>query len=73
VLPWSSFWGRNFFVEHWPSLRPWLVNDFVRGGVTGLGVVNLVAGIADLVPVFLTRDPQDAAVARQGAEREGGA
>jgi hypothetical protein len=32
------------------------VNDFVRGAVTGLGVVNIVAGIADLVPVVLSRD-----------------
>jgi len=31
------------------------VNDFVRGAVTGLGVVNIGAGIADLVPVMLSR------------------
>jgi hypothetical protein len=48
------------FVQHWPSIRPWLVNDFVRGGVTGLGVVNVVAGIADLLPVFVTRERDDA-------------
>ena len=72
MLPWSSFWGRNYFVEHWPALRPWIANDFVRGGVSGLGIVNLVAGIADLVPVFLTRDPHDAALGRRSAERDGG-
>ena len=49
------------FVQHWPAIRPWLVNDFVRGGVSGLGVVNLVAGLADLVPLFLRRDRDDAA------------
>lgn len=59
VLPWSSFWGRNFFVEHWPALRPWLASDFVRGGISGLGIVNLAAGIADLVPVFITRERDD--------------
>ena len=59
MLPWSSFWSRNYFVEHWPALRPWLVNDFVRGGVTGLGVVNFVAGLVDLIPVFLTREHDD--------------
>jgi hypothetical protein len=57
-------------VERWPALRPWLVNDFVRGGVTGLGLVNLVAGVADLVPVFLTRERDDQP-ARRRAEREG--
>ena len=54
-LPWSSFWSRNYFVLHWPALAAWLVNDFVRGGVTGLGVVNIAAGIVDLVPVVLSR------------------
>jgi hypothetical protein len=83
VLPWSSFWGRNFFVEHWPALLPWIANDFVRGAVSGLGMVNIAAGIADLVPVFLTRDPvdaqqargivrEDSGLARRSAEREGG-
>ena len=48
------------FVQHWPAIRPWLVNDFVRGAVSGLGVVNLVAGLADIVPLFLTRDRDDA-------------
>jgi hypothetical protein len=28
--------------------------------VTGLGVVNLVAGFADLALLFAARDPQDA-------------
>jgi len=55
-LPWSSFWSRNYFVAHWPAIEALLVNDFVRGAVTGLGVVNIAAGIADLVPVFLSRD-----------------
>ena len=44
------------YLQHWPALRPWLVNDFVRGGVSGLGVVNLVAGFAYIVTLFLTRN-----------------
>lgn len=56
MLPWSSFWSRNYFVLHWPVLTTWLVNDFVRGAVSGLGFVNVGAGIVDLVPVVLSRD-----------------
>jgi len=52
VLPWSTFWSRNYFVLHWPAISPWLVNDFVRGGVTGIGLVNLAAGIADIIPLL---------------------
>ena len=51
---------------HWPAIAPWLVNDFVRGGVTGLGVVNLVAGIVDIVPFFLGRTPFGPSAGREG-------
>ncbi len=56
VLPWSSFWERNYFVSVWPGLRIVLTNDFVRGAVSGLGVLNLLAGFSELVPVFAPRE-----------------
>jgi len=59
VLPWSAFWDRNYFVSTWPVIRPFLTNNFVRGGVTGLGAVNVFAGVADLVLVFSTRARRD--------------
>ena len=59
VLPWSAFWDRNYFVLAWPALGPFLTNNFVRGAVTGLGAVNLVAGIADLLLVFDMRQQRD--------------
>ena len=62
VLPWSTFWERNYFVYAWPALRPVLTNDFVRGAVSGLGLVNLFAGFAELAPVFAVGSPQDAPV-----------
>jgi hypothetical protein len=40
-------------------LQPWLTNNFVRGAVTGLGVVNLFAGFADLAFVFAARERQE--------------
>jgi len=36
----------------WPALQPLLTNNFVRGAVTGLGIVNLVAGFLDLALIF---------------------
>jgi hypothetical protein len=56
VLPWSGFWERNYFAAIWPALRDVVANDFVRGGVTGLGLVNLVAGFIELAPIFAKRD-----------------
>ncbi len=66
VVPWSAFWDRNYFATRWPAIRPLLANNFVRGGVTGLGVVNLVAGFADLALVFSVRERDD--TARRPAE-----
>jgi hypothetical protein len=33
-----------------------VTNNFVRGGVSGLGVVNLAAGFADLVGALAGRE-----------------
>ena len=58
VLPWSAFWEQNYFAGVWPALGAVASNNFVRGAVSGLGVVNLVAGFAELALVLLTRsDP----------------
>jgi hypothetical protein len=59
VLPWSAFWEENYFAEAWPVIRTIVTNNFVRGAVTGLGVVNLVAGFADLAAMLMTRERPD--------------
>lgn len=48
VLPWSGYWEQNYFAQLLPSLQAFLVNDFVRGAVSGLGLVNLLAGVAEI-------------------------
>ena len=66
VLPWSAFWDRNYFVFTWPAITPFLTSNFVRGGITGLGAVNVCAGVADLLLVFSSRargDIQDGPLA----------
>ena len=55
LLPWSSFWDRNYFAELVPVLRAWITNNYVRGAVTGLGVVNLLAALADLSDLVTRR------------------
>ena len=61
VMPWwPAFWEHNYFALAWPPLRTWLSNNFVRGAVSGLGVVNLFAGFADLVYLFGARDSGEA-------------
>ena len=59
VLPWSAFWEGNYFAEAWPALLPVLTNNFVRGAISGLGIVNLIAGFVDLSLMFATRVGHD--------------
>jgi hypothetical protein len=55
IIPWSGFWSRNYFAAAWPALQPIVRNNFVRGGVSGLGLVNLIVGFADLSMMFSAR------------------
>ena len=49
VVPWSIYWDRNYFTQAMPWLRPAIGNNYVRGAVSGLGIVNLVAALVDAV------------------------
>lgn len=49
---WPALWDHNYFVERFPVLEPVFTNNFMRGAVTGLGLVNLFAGFADLALIF---------------------
>lgn len=42
ILPWSAFWDRNFFLQRFPELIPLLLNPYMRGAVTGLGLLDVV-------------------------------
>lgn len=58
LIPWSAFWDRNYFVESLPALGTLLTNNFVRGAVSGLGVVNLLAALGELADLFGGRSPR---------------
>jgi hypothetical protein len=52
IIPWSSFWERNYFGEVVPLIRELLTNNYLRGGVTGLGLVNVWLALGDLSDVL---------------------
>jgi hypothetical protein len=45
LIPWSTFWETNYFLNHYPSLIPILLNPYVRGAISGLGVVDAVLAV----------------------------
>lgn len=70
-LPWSSYWERNYFAQLLPPLQTFLLNDFVRGGVSGLGLVNVLAGVAEIWSFLSGRHLSDPVVSiRRTASEE---
>lgn len=55
VVPWSAFWDRNYFAQALPSIQGIITNNFVRGAVSGLGLINVSAGVAELVSMLMAR------------------
>lgn len=55
LIPWSAFWDRNVFLEWSGSLGSLLTSNYVRGAVTGLGLVNVWAALAELGEAFSSR------------------
>jgi hypothetical protein len=49
AAPWTPYWSDNSLVAGYPHLREVLMNDFVRGLVSGLGVVDIWLAIAEAV------------------------
>ena len=58
VVPWSAYWEHNYFVESVPYVEAIATNRFVRGAISGLGLVNVLAGLAELGALFVSR-PED--------------
>jgi hypothetical protein len=49
VLPWTRIWTENSLLSGFPQLQDFLRNDFIRGLITGLGLVDIWMGIAEAV------------------------
>lgn len=54
-LPWHRSWQDNNFLYYIaetlnaPGLRLFILSGYVRGAVTGLGVINILIGIREIV------------------------
>jgi hypothetical protein len=55
VAPWSTFWDRNFFAEAYPMIDGFLSSPYARGAVSGVGLVTVLAGLAELGGAFASR------------------
>ena len=58
VAPWTRHWDRNYFAETLPLVQAIIGNPFFRGAVSGLGIVNLYSGFAELVSLVMANRSQ---------------
>lgn len=55
VIPWLGFWDRNYFAQALPAIGAVITSGYVRGAVSGLGLVNIYLGLAELVNAVTAR------------------
>lgn len=48
VFPWTDSWGSNFFSVLVPEWHGYWDNAYVRGAVSGLGVVNIYISLLEI-------------------------
>ncbi len=54
VVPWTVFWERNYFIEG-RVMGALLMPHAVRGAISGIGVVCLVAAVVELRGLWPSR------------------
>lgn len=48
-VPWSGrFWEHHMLLERYPELIPYLLNPYVRGAISGLGVLDILIAVSVL-------------------------
>ena len=59
LIPWSAFWEQNYFVEGSAAFRALFTSNYTRGAVSGLGIVNVFAALAELSDLFGRKSQDD--------------
>lgn len=49
LLPWSPFWESNFLLTRFPPLIPFILSGYLRGAISGLGLLDVVLAADALV------------------------
>lgn len=49
VFPWLQYWENNLFLFYFPSMREFILNNYFRGAVSGLGIVDIGLGFWEMM------------------------
>jgi hypothetical protein len=55
IAPWTRVWTLNPILHHNVSIGMMADNPFVRGFISGVGVVHLIIGVRELLRVLRER------------------
>lgn len=58
LAPWTRFWLGNPLFTYAPSITAIATNPYVRGLVSGFGVLHLLIGLRDLMDILQARRDQ---------------
>jgi hypothetical protein len=47
LLPWTLLWDNNYFFSLVPRWSGFLMSSYVRGAVSGLGIINLALAVSE--------------------------
>ena len=59
ILPWRPEWSDNSLLLPYPAIRELVSNGFVRGVVTGLGLLNVWIGFWEACLLYTSPSPRD--------------
>jgi hypothetical protein len=51
VAPWTQLWTMNPLLHRTAGLALWAENPFVRGFISGVGILHLLVGVRDLIAI----------------------
>ena len=45
IFPWLRYWENNLFLSYTPFIREFVLSNYFRGAVSGLGIVDIGVGV----------------------------
>jgi hypothetical protein len=48
LVPWSVLWDSNLLLDYMAMLRPFVLNNVFRAGVSTLGAIDIFIGLVEL-------------------------
>jgi hypothetical protein len=55
IAPWTSWWDHNYLLQPYPGVRAFVLSPFVRGLVSGLGLVNIGLAVLEVHQTLAAR------------------